>query len=441
MKNNSEILNAKRAIVYASSSKMYAALGVSIISLQRTNPNIYDSIAIFEYDLSDEQKKFIKQIEPRAVFFHYTLDDYFDELGINENSDVDPIFKREYASMLFGKHEIFKLLNYYEKVLFLEVDMIIRGDISDIFDGNHCAYAKYYNFYDHLNVTDDSEIKMLGFDPNKVKNMWATNGGLFYIDRTVIDQNLAWDLVLKLKKNFIFASVKHGRCVPVRLDEVCMVYAINVLSQNVRLLNYKTYNSLPNRLGMRDEVKIVHCFYTYKPWSNHQVLDFFPEWKNYYQCWLDKGGNQIDSLHIEKRILSLNNNLLNEKLLLIYSHILSKYSSCLTLDSNISTSFFSLSFTEQIKKKTIQVFKFLGKHEIDIYLNKVTFSMKIKFSKDLSKFQREYIEAFLAKNRKLYKTTLDCGHCCFFSKEFFSLEDFLACLDLFLDSFTSFSHL
>lgn len=438
MKQNSEILNSKRAIAYACSSKFYEILGVSIISLQRTNFDVYDSVVVFEYDFSDEQKNFLKQIEPRCVFYHYSLEDYFDELGINDNSDVDPIYKLKHASMSYGKHVALRLLDNYEKVLFIEPDMVFRGDISDIFEGNHCAYTNYYNLYEHLNVTDDSEITMLGFAPNEVRNMWATNGGLFYLDSTVIDKNLALDFILKLKKNFIHAPIKHGRCVPIRIDEVCLAYVINVLSKKVRLLNYRIYNSLPNRLGMRDDAKIVHLFYNYKPWSNPQILEFFPEWKESYLCWLKNGGNQIDSLHLEKRILSLQNNLINERLIIIYSHILSKYSSCLTLSNSLSNTIFVLPFTEQIKKKSLHVFKFLDKHEIDIYLNKMTFSMSVIFNDDLNEIQKESIEVFLNNNHMFYKTKIDCDNCCFNSIEFSSLGQFLSCLDFFIERFMFF---
>lgn len=420
----------KKAIVYTVSSLYSRQLGVSIINIQKTNPNLYDNIVVVEYNLSDEDKDFLKKIEPKVIFIRYTPDDFCKDFGIRPSDDIHPIYLKEHACVQLGKHVIFRLLKDFDKILLLEVDMIINGDISELFNKDGCGFVNYYNFDEYAKPPKLCVgYSSIGFDKNRTQNMYATNGGLFYVDRT-IDYNKALSLSLSLKKNYIFSTVgckSHNN--PGGIDELCLSYVIHYLSSNVRYFNYRVFNSLINKYGMRDNVLIVHAFYNYKPWTNYQVFEYFPLWKESYLQWLELGGSPIENLHVEKGILSLVNNLNNESIIYILSEILNKHSCVLSLVKSFDSDIFSRPFSEQIKTKSSLKFKFYSGF-ITIELKKNVISLVIELPDTTNSMNERYLNEFLSVYSQLFSCTRSNNKIIVKSVSFKTKEQVCDCLDV-----------
>lgn len=406
-----------KAIVYTVSSLYYRHLGVSIVNMQRTNHDLYDAIVVVEYDLSEEQKSFLKKIEPRCAFVHYTPEDFREELCVNDSELYHGLYYKDHACVQLGKHVIFKLLQQYDKILLLEVDMIVNGDISEIFNHSGCAYVYYYEFNDYVKTKSDADLETeLGYDINCTNGKYATNGGLFYIDKT-IDSSAAYELALSTKRKYVKSSLKSKLHNPGAIDELCISYVILKLASKVRNLNYRLYNSLVNKYGMRDNVKIVHAFQDYKPWSNYQVLSFFPEWEESYNQWVNLGGEAIESLVVEKRILSLANNFQNELILRILGLVSSKYSNFLSYINIFgSDDLFSKPYSYQIKAKSVLKFKF-SLYTLLISINKSKIILSVDFGKSIDDDSLMFINLFVNKYSKYFNLDYSEGKYTLISKE------------------------
>ena len=403
------VFRMSKAIVYTVSSSYYRQLGVSIVNIQRTNHDLYDAIVVVEYDLSEEQKSFLKKIEPKCVFVHYTPEDFREELCINDSELYHGLYYKDHACVQLGKHVIFKLLQQYDKILLLEVDMIINGDISEIFNHSGCAYVYYYEFNDYVKSKSDADLETtLGYDINFTNDKYATNGGLFYIDKT-IDSLSAYELALRTKRNYVKSSLNAKLHNPAAIDELCISYVILKLASKVRNLNYRLYNTLINKYGMRDNVKIVHAFQDYKPWYNYQILNFFPEWGNSYNQWVSLGGETIDNLIIEKRILSLANNFQNELILRILGLVSNKYSNFLSFINIFSNDdLFYKPYSYQIKAKSILKFKF-NLYTLLISINKSIIFLSVDFGQDIDDDSLTFINFFVNKYSKYFNLDYSNG--------------------------------
>lgn len=424
----------KKAIVFSVSNLYSRQLGVSIINLQKTNPDLYDNIVVVEYNLSDEDKKFLKKIEPKVIFVKYTPEDFCKDFNITPSDNIHPIYHKEHACVQLGKHVIFRLLKDFDKILLLEVDMIINGDISELFVKPGCGFVNYYNFDDYAKYPKLCvDYSSIGFDKNLTKNMYATNGGLFYVDRT-IDYKKALSLSLDLKKKYIFStkeSKSHNN--PGGIDELCLSYVIHYLTSNVRYFNYRVYNSLINKYGMRDNVLIVHAFYNYKPWTNYQVFEYFPLWKESYLKWLELGGKPIENLHVEKGILSLVNNLNNETIIYILSEILHKYSSILSLAKSFDSDIFSRPFSEQIKLKSSLKFKF-NYGFITIEFKKSVMNLVIDLPKEGNSLHEKYMNDFLSVYSSLFSCERTDSKLTITSISFKTKEQICDCIDIVVNN-------
>lgn len=387
----------KKAIVFTVSSLYSRQLGVSIINIQKTNPGLYDNIVVVEYNLSDEDKAFLSKIEPKIIYVKYTPEDFCKDFNIKPSDNIHPIYHKEHACVLLGKHVIFRLLKDFDKILLIEVDMIINGDISQLFNQEGCGFVDYYYFDEHAEYKQGADYACIGFDKNLTKDMYATNGGLFYVDRT-IDHNKALSMALTLKKNYIFSA---KGIPPSRIDELCISYVIHCLASNLRYFNYRVYNSLVNKYGMRDNVLIVHAFSNYKPWKNYQVFEYFPIWKESYLKWIELGGTPIEGLCVEKGIFSLSNNLLNETIIYIFSEILNKYSSVLSLVNSFDSDIFNKPFSEQIRLKSSLRFKFYTGFLV-IEFNKSLMNLTIELPNEDNSLHERYINDFLSFYKSLF---------------------------------------
>lgn len=302
----------ERVIVYLCSSALFYQQVVSIINLNQYSINDYDIIIIVEFDFDNEQKKFLKQIENRVFFIHYTKEYFFQEFNLNNF----PLKTRnryaniDHISTQFGKHVCFKFLKFCKKILILEQDMIIRGSLSSIFESNHCSFTPQMNFVEHFEKT--LKLSFIDFDSSLPQPLYATNGGLFYLTN-ILNYSKAYEHLQKIKK-FIISKAKGP--IP-SVDELSLTYVIFKLDSKINYLNKKIINSPFTKPWINDDAIIIHAYGNFKPWSNRNVQEFYPEYKSAYLIAKDKFNISIPSIFLEKRHAFVLNSCLNEMILKI----------------------------------------------------------------------------------------------------------------------------
>ena len=298
--NLNDILNSnfdkkKSCILFFASSLLFIQQGVVLLNLQKVCNHTYDSIVIIEYDLTEDQKSFLLKIEPRIVFIHYTKDDLFTEFKLHSLNRLNYETTIPHVSTKYGRHLIFVLLKFFEKILMLEQDMIVQSDLSDIFNETGSAFSPMSDWYSQFKAMFQRNINdtTLCDKYKDGEKFYTTNCGLIYLDNNnKISENQLYDEVVSLKREMIHYI---GGLDPA-MDELIITYMLHKYSKNLRFLDPNIYNSLLHNSSINDNAKVIHALGYLKFWTNKYSLTFYPLWKECYNNWLELGGEKLTSV-------------------------------------------------------------------------------------------------------------------------------------------------
>lgn len=289
LKSDFSVVKKNKCILFLVSSSFFVPQGISIINLKRKS-DIYDVIAIVEFDLTNEQKQFLTSIEPRVEFIHYERTDLYNEFEIPENNSLNPETNLTFVSAKYGKHIIFLLLKLYNKILLIEQDLIICHNLDDLFENQGSAFTALMNWNDHfknLLIRNNKCLSCLS-DLDLNEQFYTTNGGLYYVDGSFFDANI-YSNVLNFKNKIVKAINGFDPAI----DEFVITYIIQKFSSCFRFIDNRFYNSLVHDIDIDDDVKIIHALGSLKVWNNKFIYHFYPEWKISYQKWIELGGQKI----------------------------------------------------------------------------------------------------------------------------------------------------
>lgn len=261
------------AICFFANSAYRFALAEMLVNLQQTNANLYDNVVIYHADFSEDDIKKFLIIEPKCIFVQYTYEDWEKEFKKpTTQKSID--FMNKYSHMAYVKFKIFEQLEFYHKVLFLDLDMLVLGDISELFKLKGVAWrAAAENFGIRFEkYTSMNEYIHWFTDFNK--EISIPNAGLLYIS----DENINIKSCLKDGYSFINKFMDYFSHT---IDELAISYIIEKNQIPLTLLDRNHYNTLP--AWYTYETKIVHFMNRDKVWNSHFMQTIFPQWMNNYK--------------------------------------------------------------------------------------------------------------------------------------------------------------
>lgn len=119
-------MNKKNAVFFASNRRLIFALATTLLSLKKNSPSILGNtdILIFEQGFTQQDKDLLNTILP-CKFTNYKF---------AVETDFNNINFINFSQLAFARYDIFDLLDTYKKILYMDVDIMIGGDLSYIFD-------------------------------------------------------------------------------------------------------------------------------------------------------------------------------------------------------------------------------------------------------------------------------------------------------------------
>lgn len=118
-------MEKKRAVVFCGTSNFAFAMACVIMDLKRFSPGIADEVVIIhDGKIKETDKQIISEIWPtRFIVYDFPFKDL-------------PVFSvgsyNYFTTMVFAKFECLRLLQDYETVLFLDYDIVLKRDISEL---------------------------------------------------------------------------------------------------------------------------------------------------------------------------------------------------------------------------------------------------------------------------------------------------------------------
>jgi len=252
------------AIVFGATGNMTFALGNVLIGLKKHSPDLKADITVYEQGITNKDKNILNSILP-CDFRGYKF--------LHQGYLTEETLKK-FSELTFARYECFDLLNEYKKVLWLDIDILIKRDIQGIFDeqgerGISLALGD--------NTATDFTIEIDGLKAGDKKY----NAGIMYLQ-----DNLTGYEVLKewcYKKTIEMA--KYLKCADQGIINL-MVKEFNLNVYEMSIL----YNFNPAYKGdtRKNQAKILHTFCPEKFW-NYWINK---EWDKNYKKWLKLGGSR-----------------------------------------------------------------------------------------------------------------------------------------------------
>lgn len=346
-----------RAICIISDRNYIFAIGAFINNLMMFNVK-YDNIVIYCYGFNDNDKSIIHKVDEKCIFVEYTKDDFFSEFKVDEKSSSKIVqFINRYSHLTYIKFKVLEQLKNYKTVLFCDLDVVIRGDLDQLFNfkediawrnGNPFG-MKFTPALRALKTTLDKVSELKGI----TSDFPTPNGGL-----VVLNDTFDYSRALAIGKEFISKYITYF---PNALDELVFAYITFKLNLKLYSLDVYTYNSFPHFCNVN--TKIVHCIGGgIKPWNNAFIQAIFPEWIHSYKAFVKKTRYSSDKVKIFDNIGSaiINRVLLEDR----WFSVLNK----ITLPAGLSLSYdFSTELLVFKYNKFLQFEIKLMKWEFDSY--------------------------------------------------------------------------
>ena len=263
----------KYAISFAITEDYSFAAANMIMGLYKQSAKLMDKtdIVIYHNGISEKTVQLLNTLHDNILFKEISFPESWRLIIENPRN-------AKWGPIVITKFFCFFLVQNYEKVLLLDVDMLITEDISELFDfeedmvwRNVVAWKPKDIFESVLKKPDDY--------------ISAGNGGMILFNGNIKEYAIGQDEILEAYERI--KNMGDGG-----IDENVIAYLAYKYQISVRELDIKIWNTPVQR--MTPETKLVHfldCVHkTTKPWKNLASYLYFEEWAENYQRWIDMGG-------------------------------------------------------------------------------------------------------------------------------------------------------
>lgn len=278
----------KTAICLMANKVYKFALATMLINLKETNNDQYDNVIVYHDGFSQTELDDLSLLEPRVKFIEYTFEKWNQEHSVLLGDKANNFLNR-FSHLAWSKYKIIEQLEHYEKVLYLDLDMLVSGSLEGLFKLDGIAWRNGANFGERFS-TNGLKVKNIAEVSNIPESTPAPNGGLLCVTNTI-----DW------KKNLIEAKYFIERFIndfSFALDELAFSYIYVKNNLKLTQLSAYEYNVLPQHLN--PSCKVIHFIGQFKPWKDLIIQAEFPKWFEYYQKACLLTDNRISSEQVQE---------------------------------------------------------------------------------------------------------------------------------------------
>ena len=272
-------MKKKNAIMLADTRP--ALIGHMLLQIRDTNRNNFDEVIILDTQIPEQDKKLMQDIMPcRFLPYHSPMSEKLLEMER---------FQR-FSLIMFGRYEMFRLLNEYSLIMWIDTDMLIQGDLGQLLKDTE-GYGLSILREDPQNKSSKNVDYMRTNFTRAVEqydmNSYLCCTGLIIV-RDVLQQDCdytqwCYDKTLEWADNLNLPD--QG--------------VINALIQDFNIDIYPigkngTYGCFPYIGRDCSKAILIHSWGSNKFWNDYYLNQTFPAWEKTYQDWLNLGGSVLE---------------------------------------------------------------------------------------------------------------------------------------------------
>lgn len=258
-----------------------ALIGQMLLQIEKTNRDVFDEVIVFDTGLNDNDKALMQKLMP-CRFIKY-------ESPISNELLKRDRFKR-FSLIMFARYEMFRLLNDYSLIMWMDTDMVIQGSLKELLDETagygfsilcEDPHNKSAKKVDYMRTNFFHAISQYNM------NTYLYCTGMIIV-RDCLEQScdftewcyqktLEWADNLNLPDQGV-------------LNALTQEFKLNVKPFG----NNGKYGCYPFIGRNCEDAITVHSWGTNKFWNNWYLNCKFPFWEECYREWIDMGGSTLD---------------------------------------------------------------------------------------------------------------------------------------------------
>ena len=247
------------AIVLGATVNMTFALANVLMGIKKHLTIQKFDVIVYHKDIQGNEKIILSSI------IHCEFKDY--DL---ESSDISHHSLNRYSLLAYSRYECFDLLNEYQKVLWLDIDVFIQKDLSNLLSIDIEDVALWKNDIHKNGFNFKQPIDNYDMESNYY------NTGIILFSDKMTDFSKMKDWCYKKTKEY----GKHLICA----DQGIINLVLQEFKVKITDLE-EIYNCHPEKTFVNEAV-IIHPYAEEKLWNYYN----FEEWSNNYKNWLKMGG-------------------------------------------------------------------------------------------------------------------------------------------------------
>ena len=252
------------ALVFGITENYIFALANTLIGLKNNNKKFWDDIIIYIDNIKSEDINNINKIIPCKII-KYEMKDI--------EKSVSSSLLDQYSIATFFRYECFNLLNNYKTVIWNDVDILIKGDISKLSNyGKNSGFALTMNT---LNLKNEANFNGLILEYDMFAPLY--NAGIMVLHDNLPNYN-------KMKKWCIDKTVELGKKLRWG-DQAILNLLIQEFNVTVDLIDINKYCCHPMHKEYIKDASIIHAYGIDKFWNNYTYKQLFPEWDKNDEEW------------------------------------------------------------------------------------------------------------------------------------------------------------
>jgi len=266
----------KYAICFTITGNYCFAAANVIMGLYRHSPELMNvtDIVIYHDGISEKNMQLLKSLHQNILYPEIAFPACWKPL-------VEHPQTLKWGRIIAAKLFSLFLVHRYEKVLLMDVDMHVTGDISELFDIKEAVAWRPV-------VAWEPKTVFASILDSEDSNIHAGNGGLWLFDKGIKEYQIGVESICEA-----FNAIKDLH--PGGMDELVLAWIIHTKKIAVRELDICYFNT-PVQTN-KTESKLIH-FLDYKkvctkPWKNPASYYYFTHWVEDHHKWLDMGGDGV----------------------------------------------------------------------------------------------------------------------------------------------------
>lgn len=251
------------ALVFGITENYVFALANTLIGLVENNKKFWDDIIVYCDKISLENQKYINEIA-KCNFIEAS------QMGFEKK--LSNSVKEKYSVACFYRYECFNLLKSYKTVIWNDVDILIKGDISGLLDYAENGIALTRNI---ANFKVEANFNKLIQKYDMFSQLY--NSGIMVLKDTLPNYDIMCDWCISKTIEYVNYLRWPDQGI------------LNILLQEFKitpdLIDINMYCCHPSSLEYIDSAKIIHAYGDDKFWNSYKLIKRFPKWSEYNKKW------------------------------------------------------------------------------------------------------------------------------------------------------------